>query len=101
MPHGERQVRENTMGLDRLILEDKIRARSHAIWVAEGCRDGHSDEYWFRAVSELEAELMWAWLEALEERETTDLVMPRLPISRPVYRHQADRIDPDTLREAA
>ena len=89
------------MGLDQLIPEEKIRARSHAIWVAEGCKDGRSEEYWFRAVSELETELMWTWIEALEEREATDLVMPKLPISQPVYRHEADRIDLDALREAA
>jgi glycine/D-amino acid oxidase-like deaminating enzyme len=89
------------MGLDQLIPEEKIRARSYAIWLAEGCKDGRSEEYWFRAVAELESELMRAWLVALEERENTELVMPRLPISQPVYRHQAGRIDPDALREAA
>lgn len=106
MPPGERQVKETTMGLDQLIPEEKIRARSYAMWSAEGCREGCSEEYWFRALAELEIELVHNWLTAIEEHEKeernrADFVMPRPPISRPIYRHEAGRIGPECMPEAA
>ncbi len=101
MPHGERQVRETTMGLDQLIPEEKVRARSYTLWDAEGRPEGRAQEYWFRAVAELEAELMRAWLMKAEEHEKTEFVMPRPSISQPVCRREAARLDPHALREAA
>lgn len=94
------------MELDHLIPEEKIRARSYAIWSAEGCKEGCSEEYWFRAVAELEVELVQNWLMAIEEREKeererTNFVMPRPPISRPIYRHEAARIRAERLPQAA
>lgn len=89
------------MGLEQLIPEEQIRARSYQLWEAEGRQDGRSMEYWLRAIKELETELERCWLVALEESENTHLVMPRAPISTPPCRHEADRIDPHVLREAA
>lgn len=89
------------MGLEHFIAEEEVRARSHAIWVAEGRQDGRSEEYWFRAMVELEKELVHAWLLALEVRENAEMVMPRPPISQPIHRREAERIDPDALRRAA
>jgi hypothetical protein len=101
MPPGARQVREIKMGLDQLIPEEKIRARSYAIWDADGRPEGRCEEYWYRAIAELEAELMCAWLTKAEQRDKTEFVMPRLPISQPVCRREAGRLDPHALREAA
>ncbi len=89
------------MGLEQLIPEDQIRARSYALWESEGRQDGHCEEYWRRAQAELQEELERSWLVALEERENMELVMPRLPISKAPYRHEAGRLDADMLREAA
>lgn len=89
------------MVLEQLIPEEQIRARSYCLWEAEGRQEGHCEEYWLRALAELQEELERSWLVALEERENMDLVMPRLPISRAPYRHEAGRLDANSLREAA
>ncbi len=89
------------MVLDKIIPEDQVRARSYALWEAEGRQNGRSEEYWLRALAELQMELERSWLVALEERENTELVMPRLPISARPYRHEAGRLDANMLREAA
>lgn len=89
------------MGLDRFIAEEEVRIRSYALWDADGRPDGRSEEYWFRAMAELEKELVRSWLSALEEREANEFVEPRPPISQPVHRRQADRLDPGALRQAA
>jgi hypothetical protein len=89
------------MGLEQLIPENQVRARAYAIWECDGRLDGRSNEYWLRALCELQSELERSWLVALEERENMELVMPRLPISEPPRRTQAGRINPDRLREAA
>lgn len=89
------------MGLEQLIPEEQIRARSYCIWEADGRRDGCAEEYWLRALAELQEELERSWLVAMEERENMELVMPRLPISKPPYRHEAGRLDASKLREAA
>lgn len=85
------------MALGYPITEDQIKARSYALWKAEGSPGGRDDEFWFRAIAELEWELEKSWLVAMEERENLELAMPKLPISQPVQRHTAGRID----REAA
>ncbi len=89
------------MGLEQLIPEEQVRIRSYTIWEAEGRKDGHSEEYWLRALAELEAELERSWLVAIEEREITEFVMPHLPISARPYRHEAGRLDATKLCEAA
>jgi len=90
------------MGLEQFIAEEHVRARSYAIWVAEGRPEGRCEDHWYRALAELEKELVHTWLMALEEREyAEEMVMPRPPISQPVHRRLADRIDPGTLRRAA
>jgi hypothetical protein len=89
------------MGLDQLIAEEQIRIRSHTIWEREGCPEGRSEEHWQRAVAELNAELERAWLVALDERENTDLAMPRPEVREAPQRVQAGRCDPRTLRKAA
>lgn len=35
-------------------FEKEVRARSHAIWEAEGHKDGYSEEHWMRAAREIE-----------------------------------------------
>jgi hypothetical protein len=89
------------MGLEHLITEDQIRHRSYAIWEADGRQPGRSVEYWTRARAELILELLRSCDVALAEEENLDLVMPRPPISKQPYRHEAARIDPDWFREAA
>lgn len=89
------------MVLEQFIPEDQIRARSYALWESEGRRDGHALDYWLRAVAELESELERSWLVAIEERENTELVMPRLPISARPWRHEAGKLNSGTLSEAA
>ena len=89
------------MGLDQLLPEDQIRARSHAIWEREGRPDGRSEEHWLRAISELNAELERAWLVALEERENMELAMPRPQVREAPQRFEAARCDPGALPRAA
>jgi hypothetical protein len=89
------------MVLDQLISLEQIKARSYAIWDSEGRLDGHAEEYWFRAIAELESELEHAWLMILDEQEHAELVMPHPPISEPPHRYEAGRIDPDLVYKAA
>lgn len=74
------------------ISEKQIRARSHAIWQAEGCRNGHALEHWLRAKAELAAEYQKACQALQSEQLPADIVIPRLQISRRPYRHEASRI---------
>jgi hypothetical protein len=89
------------MVLEQLIPIEQIRARSYTLWNREGRLEGHAEEYWFRAIAELESELEHAWLIALEVEEHVELVMPHPPISEAPHRHEADRIDPDQIYKAA
>ncbi len=89
------------MGLDQLISIEQIKARSYAIWNDEGRLDGHAEEYWFRAVAELEDELEHAWLMVLEEKENAELAMPHPVISEAPHRCEAGRIDPNLVYRAA
>lgn len=89
------------MGLEHLILEDQIRARSHAIWEREGRPEGRAHEHWLLAIVELHTELDRAWLLALEARESTEEVMPRPQVHEPPQRWQAGRCDPGALSKAA
>ena len=89
------------MELEHLIGEDQIRARSHAIWIIEGRPNGRAHEHWLRALAELTAELERAWLTLMDERENTELVMPRPAVVPPPQRLLADRVDRDQLRKAA
>ncbi|GAA0571619.1 DUF2934 domain-containing protein [Rhizomicrobium electricum] len=89
------------MGLEQLIGEEKIRARSHAIWELEGYPEGRAHEHWLRAIAELTAELERAWLAIAEERERTEFVMPRPEVREAPQRVQAGRCDPGALKKAA
>ena len=89
------------MGLEQLIGEDQIRARSHAIWIIEGRPDGRAHDHWRRALAELTAELERAWLSLLDERENAEMVMPRPAVVPPPQRMLAGRVDRDQLRLAA
>ena len=89
------------MVLEQLISIEQIKARSYTLWNNEGRLEGHAEEYWFRAIAELEAELEHAWLIALDAEEHTELVMPLPPISEAPHRHEAGRIDPDSVYKAA
>lgn len=85
------------MVLEQLVPIEQIKARSYALWVSEGKLDGHAEEYWFRAIAELEAELEHAWMMILDEQEHAEFVMPHPPISEPPHRHEAGKIDPDVI----
>lgn len=89
------------MGLNHLISIEQIKARSYALWDSEGRLDGHAEEYWFRAVAELEEELEHAWLMVLDEQENAELTMPHPAISEAPHRHEAGKIDPDLVYRAA
>ena len=82
--------------------EEEIRNRSYLIWEREGCQDGKSQEYWLRAKTELEAELEANWQAASMEGETTDFVLPVLPISTPPSKSVSVRLheDDDELKAA-
>jgi hypothetical protein len=86
------------MVLEQLIPEEQIKSRSFALWNTAGRPDGRSEEFWFRAVAELENELEHSWLVALEERENLELAMPKLPISKPLQRCEAGKLG---LKQAA
>jgi len=89
------------MGLEQLISIEQIKARSYTIWDNEGRLDGHAEEYWFRAIDELEDELEHAWLMVMEEKENAELAMPHPAISEAPHRHEAGKIDPDLVYRAA
>ena len=89
------------MRFEHHITEEEIRHRSYCIWEADGRQSGRCEQYWAQAKAELEDELERSCEMALAEEENMDLVMPRPPISKPPYRHEAARIDPDWFSEAA
>ena len=89
------------MGHEHQITEEQIRHRAYAIWEADGRQEGRCCEYWQRARCELIEEFLLSCDLPLAEEERTDFVMPRPAISTPPRRHEAARIDPDWLREAA
>jgi hypothetical protein len=89
------------MVLEQLLSLEQIKARSYALWDSEGRLDGHAEEYWFRAIAELEDELERAWLVLLDEKENTEFVLPLPPISEAPHRYEAGRIDPDLVYRAA
>ena len=81
--------------------EEIIRRRSYAIWESEGRLEGHAEEYWLRALAQLQAELERSWRAALEPEAKTDVVMPHPAISQRPTRRESDRLDPATHRKAA
>jgi hypothetical protein len=83
------------------IPEEVIRSRSYAIWESEGRQPGRAEEFWLRALAELEEELDRYWRAALSPDAATNLVMPRPAISEPPTRREAGRIDINAFREAA
>lgn len=80
------------MGLEQLIPQEQIRARSYTLWNNAGRPEGRAEEFWFRAVAELECEWDRAFLMALEERENHELAMPKPQISKPAHRCEAGRL---------
>lgn len=89
------------MSLGYLLAEEQIRARSYALWNTAGRPSGRDEEFWFQAIAELDHELEISWLVALEERENLEFAMPKAPISQPVQRHEAGKIDRRNIRIAA
>lgn len=86
--------------------DDEIRNRSYLLWESEGCQHGKDQEYWLRAKTELEAEIAEKIREAslaTMHGETTDFVMPVLPISTPPAKSISDKLaqDDDGLKQAA
>lgn len=86
--------------------DDEIRTRSYLLWEREGYQHGKDQEYWLRAKTELEAEIAAKVREAslaTMHGETTDFVMPVLPISTPPAKTVSDKLDEndDDLKHAA
>ena len=79
--------------------EEEIRTRSYLLWEREGKQHGKDQEYWVKAKAELEAELEAAWhaasMAASMEGETTDFVLPVLPISTPPAKSVSDKLATD------
>jgi hypothetical protein len=82
--------------------EEAIRQRSYEIWQREGCPEGKSEEHWFRARVELEAEqpkreyrtaAYHMIVYRLDEKLRT--VLPRPRISTPPHKFMASRIARD------
>ncbi len=68
--------------MDRKELEERISARSYAIWEGEGRQEGRDTEYWERASREIEHELLEEALEGSNPQ-----LVPKLRVSeRPVRR---------------
>jgi hypothetical protein len=85
-----------------MVSEAAIRQRSYEIWQREGCPEGKSEEHWFRARVELEAEqpkrefrtaAYHTILYRLDERLRT--VLPRPRITTPPQKFMASRISRD------
>ncbi len=63
-------------------FENEVRARSHAIWEAEGHKDGHSEEHCMRAAKEIEDACR-----AAQEGTNADFAPPQPTVSQPPIRH--------------
>lgn len=57
-------------------IEERIRARAHAIWEEEGRPEGRAEEHWARATREVEAGM------AADAAEKTDAPAVRKPTTR-------------------
>ncbi len=79
--------------------EEEIRTRSYLLWEREGKQPGKDHEYWMKAKAELEAEFEASWhaasMAASMEGETTDFVLPVLPISIPPAKSVSDKLSRD------
>jgi hypothetical protein len=65
--------------------EQLIRIRSYLLWERDGCPQGRSEEYWFRAKSEIDEETDKQWRAIGFEAEMVRFVPPRPAIAqRPV-----------------
>jgi hypothetical protein len=73
-----------------MISQEAIRERSYRIWQREGCPDGKAVEHWFRARVELEAEYRAARFP--DERNSREIVVPRVSISVPPQRLMSRRV---------
>lgn len=86
--------------------DEEIRTRSYLLWEQEGCQDGKSEEYWQRAKAELEVEFEEKILAASMASvggETTDFVLPVLPISTPPSKSVSEKLSHEDadLKKAA
>ncbi len=75
--------------------EEQIRERSYLLWEREGCQHGKSEEYWQRAKTELETELVANLHAASMGGETTAFVLPLLPISTPPSKSVSEKLGQD------
>lgn len=89
-----------------MISEDRIRERSHQIWLREGRPEGRALDHWMMAQAELKAEQS-RHLRVLEyhttvyrQEERVRTVLPRPTISLPPTKMVAQRV-PRGLRPAA
>jgi hypothetical protein len=85
--------------------DEEIRTRAYLLWEREGCQPGKDGEYWLRAKAELDAELDAAWqaasMAASMEGETTDFVLPVLPISTPPSKSISNKLSADNQLKKA
>ncbi|HEY3776784.1 MAG TPA: DUF2934 domain-containing protein [Rhizomicrobium sp.] len=80
-----------------MVSDYDIRIRSYLLWEAAGRPQGRDREFWFRAESDLQAEVRQAmspW------RRPLLLVVPGVPISSPPHRTTALRV-PSRERKTA
>jgi hypothetical protein len=92
-----------------MVSENAVRARSHEIWLKEGCPEGKAVEHWLRAEVELEAEQRRREIRVAEYQKTiyrfeehqARVVMPRPKISRPPQVVMAQRVSRDDHPVAA
>ena len=89
-----------------MISEDRIRERSHQIWLREGRPEGRALDHWLMAEAELRTEQS-RHLRVLDYNKTvyrfeerTRTVLPRPTISQPPMKLVALRV-PRALRPAA
>ncbi|GAA0554646.1 hypothetical protein FHS83_001769 [Rhizomicrobium palustre] len=81
-----------------IVTDDEIRTRSYLLWESEGCQHGKDAEYWLRAKEELEREAAAKVQEASMASmggESTDFVLPVLPISTPPAKSVSDKLAHD------
>jgi hypothetical protein len=70
--------------------EQLIRIRSYQLWERDGCPQGRSEEYWFRAKCEIDEEMDKQWRAIGFEAELVHYVPPRPAISkRPLRERKA------------
>jgi hypothetical protein len=102
--HRAAQQKAGKRGLEKFMdhpiqpdwFEEEVRARSHAIWESEGCKDGYAEEHWMRAAKEIESAV-----HAALEGTDAGFAPPQPTISQPPLRREVGETDDELFNRSA